>query len=338
MSLIINIVGTFASLLSITSLVPQVLKARHKGRTRDLSIGMFSMKSTASILWVIYGFAIDSYILGIEALLMTTLYLIVFMFIIRDRSICNKKNNTMEPQPSLTKDMITLSIPPPKDIPVKEDSPLNNNQEVLKPLRMRRHTNLRCINCEDNRHAEYYSQTACDICHGTAWNMCGMLVNHAGGYHYSGAYVDDELIFWVPHYSNHNPKINDVVCHGSTWPRYAVPDPIGKKRNQVKDEDINFVVFQKIGKGYFMFNEDALFLRINGLISKEELIDTGNKEANKNNTDDCPYNTIRYMCVLQRQEYLDVIIDLDKMNQVLEETYNDAEDLVQLKIKYVTLT
>ncbi len=51
----IHYLGYFAGLLTVSSFLPQVIRTWRTRRTRDLSLGMFALLSTASSLWIIYG-------------------------------------------------------------------------------------------------------------------------------------------------------------------------------------------------------------------------------------------------------------------------------------------
>lgn len=47
--------GYFAGLLTVGSFLPQVIRVWQTRQTRDLSLSMFALLSTASSLWIIYG-------------------------------------------------------------------------------------------------------------------------------------------------------------------------------------------------------------------------------------------------------------------------------------------
>ena len=48
-------VGYLAGILTVVSLVPQVLRTWRTKRTKDLSVRTFLLLITAGLLWVIYG-------------------------------------------------------------------------------------------------------------------------------------------------------------------------------------------------------------------------------------------------------------------------------------------
>lgn len=47
--------GYFAGSLTVVSFLPQVIRTWKTHQTRDLSLGMFALLTTASSLWIIYG-------------------------------------------------------------------------------------------------------------------------------------------------------------------------------------------------------------------------------------------------------------------------------------------
>ena len=51
----IQYLGYFAGVLTVSSFLPQVIKAWQTRQTRDLSLGMFALLVTASSLWILYG-------------------------------------------------------------------------------------------------------------------------------------------------------------------------------------------------------------------------------------------------------------------------------------------
>ena len=51
----IKYLGYFAGFLTVVSFLPQVLRTWKTRRTKDLSMGMFAIIITASILWIVYG-------------------------------------------------------------------------------------------------------------------------------------------------------------------------------------------------------------------------------------------------------------------------------------------
>ncbi len=51
----IHYLGYFAGLLTVASFLPQVIRSWRTRQTRDLSLGMFALLTTASSLWILYG-------------------------------------------------------------------------------------------------------------------------------------------------------------------------------------------------------------------------------------------------------------------------------------------
>ena len=51
----IHYLGYFAGLLTVSSFLPQVIRTWRTRQTRDLSLGMFAILTTASALWIVYG-------------------------------------------------------------------------------------------------------------------------------------------------------------------------------------------------------------------------------------------------------------------------------------------
>lgn len=51
----IQYLGYFAGVLTVSSFLPQVIRTWQTRRTGDLSLGMFALLTTASTLWIVYG-------------------------------------------------------------------------------------------------------------------------------------------------------------------------------------------------------------------------------------------------------------------------------------------
>ncbi len=47
--------GYFAGLITVGAFLPQVIRTWRTRNTRDLSLGMFALLSTASTVWIVYG-------------------------------------------------------------------------------------------------------------------------------------------------------------------------------------------------------------------------------------------------------------------------------------------
>ena len=57
----IRYLGFVAGLLTVGSFLPQVIRSWRTRQTRDLSLGMFALLTTASALWVVYGALTDDW-------------------------------------------------------------------------------------------------------------------------------------------------------------------------------------------------------------------------------------------------------------------------------------
>lgn len=79
------IFALIASALSMVSNVPQAWKVRHPNSTNDLHSWSISLHLFSSLLWSIYGFMLNLYILGIESGIVGLLYIFILCAIIRDR-------------------------------------------------------------------------------------------------------------------------------------------------------------------------------------------------------------------------------------------------------------
>jgi len=52
---VIRYLGFVAGILTVSSFLPQVIRSWRTRQTRDLSLGMFALLTTASALWIVYG-------------------------------------------------------------------------------------------------------------------------------------------------------------------------------------------------------------------------------------------------------------------------------------------
>jgi len=52
---VIHYLGYFAGTLTVAAFLPQVIRTWQTQQTRDLSLGMFALLTTASTLWIVYG-------------------------------------------------------------------------------------------------------------------------------------------------------------------------------------------------------------------------------------------------------------------------------------------
>ncbi len=55
-----NLIGYTATILSIVSFVPQVIKTWRTKSTKDIALGMWVLGASGNFFWVIYGIALSS--------------------------------------------------------------------------------------------------------------------------------------------------------------------------------------------------------------------------------------------------------------------------------------
>jgi MtN3 and saliva related transmembrane protein len=75
-----TLMGLAAGTLTTISLLPQVIKAWKSKSTKDISIGMYTALSVGLLLWIFYGFAINSMpiiITNVISLILTILVLLL---------------------------------------------------------------------------------------------------------------------------------------------------------------------------------------------------------------------------------------------------------------------
>jgi MtN3 and saliva related transmembrane protein len=77
--IIAGIIGTISAILTTTAFLPQVIKVLKTKQTKDLSYGMLIMQSTGNLMWIIYGFMINSTSLAVANILT---FLLVFTIVI----------------------------------------------------------------------------------------------------------------------------------------------------------------------------------------------------------------------------------------------------------------
>ncbi len=82
-----NVLGTVAGLLSMSSFVPQVLKAWREGDTKAISKRTYMINTTSFVLWTIFGFLIWSFpVIVYNALSLALSATILVLKIRNDRS------------------------------------------------------------------------------------------------------------------------------------------------------------------------------------------------------------------------------------------------------------
>ncbi|MBK7214990.1 MAG: SemiSWEET transporter [Bacteroidales bacterium] len=80
-----EIVGMCAGLLSCVTFIPQVIKTYRTKSTDDVSLWMFVLASLGTILWLAYGFLIDSISILFTNFVVLGLSLIMLFFFYRFR-------------------------------------------------------------------------------------------------------------------------------------------------------------------------------------------------------------------------------------------------------------
>lgn len=55
-----NLLGYTATILSISSFLPQVIKIWKTKSTKDLALGMWILGATGNFFWIVYGFTLSS--------------------------------------------------------------------------------------------------------------------------------------------------------------------------------------------------------------------------------------------------------------------------------------
>jgi MtN3 and saliva related transmembrane protein len=81
----INVLGLTAGSLTTVAFLPQVLKTWRTRATGDLSLGMFAIFSSGTLLWAIYGLLIQSLPIVIANGVTLALALMILYFKIRYR-------------------------------------------------------------------------------------------------------------------------------------------------------------------------------------------------------------------------------------------------------------
>jgi len=86
------ILASVGATLSTVSNIPQVWKVRHLHTTDNFHSHSILLHLVAALTWAAYGFVLELYILAIESSLVTFLYVLILMAIVRDRWWCPKKD------------------------------------------------------------------------------------------------------------------------------------------------------------------------------------------------------------------------------------------------------
>ena len=75
---LVTVLGLVAATFTTIAFIPQVIKTARTKSTKDISKGMFTLMSSASFLWLIYGFLIGSLpviIANVALLILSTMIL-----------------------------------------------------------------------------------------------------------------------------------------------------------------------------------------------------------------------------------------------------------------------
>lgn len=87
----VSILAFTGSFLSLIANIPQVLKVRKSNSTKDLHALTVIIHVVSGIIWSLYGFVLNLYILGVESGIVAFLNLLLLLAIIRDRYFCNSE-------------------------------------------------------------------------------------------------------------------------------------------------------------------------------------------------------------------------------------------------------
>jgi len=81
---IVTIMGSCAGILTTSSFLPQFMKTLKTKKTKDLSVGMYSVLSAGMFLWLVYGILIGSIPVilanGVSFVLAVTILLLKFKY------------------------------------------------------------------------------------------------------------------------------------------------------------------------------------------------------------------------------------------------------------------
>jgi len=87
----VSILGFTGSFLSLIANIPQVLNVRKINSTKDIHSLTVIIHIVSSIVWSLYGFFLNLYILGVESGIVAFLNVLILLAIIRDRYFCNSE-------------------------------------------------------------------------------------------------------------------------------------------------------------------------------------------------------------------------------------------------------
>jgi len=79
----IELIGYIATILSVISFMPQVIKSWKTKSTKDVSLHMYLIFTTSQVLWLIYGILIHSWPLAIANAIIFSLSLSILVLKIK---------------------------------------------------------------------------------------------------------------------------------------------------------------------------------------------------------------------------------------------------------------
>ena len=92
----ISILALIGSLLALVANIPQVYKVRKSNSTNDLHYMTVILHILSGVVWSMYGFLLNQYILGVEAGAVSFLNILIFLAIIRDKYFCYPHDTTIK--------------------------------------------------------------------------------------------------------------------------------------------------------------------------------------------------------------------------------------------------
>lgn len=87
----VSILGFTGSFLSLIANIPQVLNVRKSNSTKDIHSLTVIIHIISAIIWSLYGFFLNLYILGVESGIVAFLNVLILLAILRDRYFCNSE-------------------------------------------------------------------------------------------------------------------------------------------------------------------------------------------------------------------------------------------------------
>ena len=84
----VNILGIVGSILALLANIPQVYSVRKSNTTHDIHPLTVIIHILSAIVWSMYGFVQNLYILGVESGAVAFLNVLILLAIIRDKYFC----------------------------------------------------------------------------------------------------------------------------------------------------------------------------------------------------------------------------------------------------------